>query len=165
MSNLFTETKYTIDTSSLLAMMNAGEKYSKEVFKKLWNDFQKLCDSEKLISHIEVYKEIHNGGIVEQIKWIKANKHVFKQYNLPEEENAIRQIGAKGGHFVSFLQQEKAKSVHADPWLVAQAKVENLTVINEEAINSPKKIPHVCTAMGVKSINILGLIKEEGWCY
>jgi hypothetical protein len=165
MRNLFSQPKYTIDTSSLLAMMNAGEKYDKEVFKKLWADFQALCDTGKVVSHVEVYKEINDGGVKDQIAWIKSYKRIFQKYNLPNEENVIRNIGSRGGHFVSFLQQQKSKSVHADPWLVAQAKVENLILITEEANNSPKKIPQVCIAVGVKSISILGLIQEEGWSY
>lgn len=165
MRNLFSQPKYTIDTSSLLAMMNAGEKYDKEVFKKLWADFQALCDAGKVISHTEVQKEIKDGGMKDQIVWTKLYKHIFQKYNLPAEEDVIRDIGSKGGHFVSFLQQQKSKSVHADPWLVAQAKVENLILITEEAVNSPKKIPQVCIAMGVKSVNIFGLIQEEGWSY
>ncbi len=165
MRNLFSQPKYTIDTSSLLAMMNAGEKYDKEVFKKLWADFQALCDAGKVVSHIEVQKEIKEGGVKDQVAWAKSYKQIFQRYNLPAEENVIRDIGTRGGHFVSFLQQQKSKSVHADPWLVAQAKVENLILITEEAVNSPKKIPQVCTAVGVKSISILGLIQEEGWSY
>ncbi|MBI3685111.1 DUF4411 family protein, partial [Candidatus Azambacteria bacterium] len=109
--------------------------------------------------------EIKEGGVKNQIVWTKSYKRIFQKYNLPNEENIIRDIGSRGGNFVSFLQQQKSKSVHADPWLVAQAKVENLILITEEVVNSPKKIPQVCTAMGVKSIGILGLIQEEGWSY
>ena len=165
MRNLFVQPKYTIDTSSLLAMMNRGEKYDKEVFKKLWADFLALCDGGKVVSHVEVQKEIREGGIKDQVAWARAHKKLFQKYSLPDEENVIRDIGSRGGHFVSFLQQQKMKSVHADPWLVAQAKVEGLILINEEAVNSPKKIPQICTAMGVRSINILGLIEEEDWSY
>ncbi len=165
MRSMSDQAVYTIDTSSLLALMNPGEKYYREVFKNLWSDFEALCDAGKIISHIEVQKEIKDGGITEQIAWTKKYKRIFQKYNLPEEENVIRQIGSNGGHFVSFLQQDKSKSVHADPWLVAQAKVENLTLINEEAKNSPKKIPQVCMAIGVKSINIYELIQEQNWSY
>lgn len=165
MRNLFVQPKYTIDTSSLLAMMNSGEKYDKEVFKKLWNDFLVLCADGKVISHIEVHKEIIGGGIKNQIAWVKSYKQIFQDYNLPDEANVIREIGSKGRDFEFFLQQRKTKSVHADPWLVAQAKVENLILINEESVDSPKRIPQVSNAMGVRSINILGLIQEEGWSY
>lgn len=165
MRNLFVQPKYTVDTSSLLAMMNAGEKYDKEIFKGLWRDFCGLCDAGEIISHVEVEKEIKEGGVKVQNDWTKTHKAMFQNYNLPNEENVIRDIGSRGGHFVSFLQQDKMKSTHADPWLVAQSKVEGLTLITEEAINSPKKIPQVCQALGVKSINLFGLMQEKGWSY
>lgn len=165
MRSLFSQPKYTVDTSSLLVMMRAGERYDKEVFTKLWVDFQGLCDAEVVISHIEVQKEIKVGGIMDQITWAKSYKRIFQKYNLPDEGDVIRDIGSRGGYFMDFLQPQKLKSVYADPWLVAQAKVEDLILITEEDVNSPKKIPQVCNAIGVKSINIFGLIREEGWSY
>jgi hypothetical protein len=145
--------------------MNSGEKYDKELFKKLWVDFCSLCDLGKVVSHEEVHKEIVEGGITDQIDWAKAHKNMFQKYNLPRESDVIRDIGSRGGHFISFLQQDKTKSTHADPWLVAQAKVEDLIVITEENITSPKKIPQVCLALGVRSVNLYALICEEKWSY
>ncbi len=162
--NLFVQPKYTIDTSALLALMNLGEKYEKETFKRLWQDVCTLCDSGKIVSHIEVHKEIKEGGVGDQILWAKKYKAIFQKYDLPAEGIIIQDIGSKGGDFVHFLEQGKQKSTHADPWLVAQAKINDLLLITEE---SPKKssVPAVCLAMGVKPINLLGLMKEENWTY
>ncbi|HXF44090.1 MAG TPA: DUF4411 family protein [Candidatus Paceibacterota bacterium] len=162
--SLFAQPKYTIDTSALLALMNPGEKYEKETFKRLWNDFCALCDSGKIVSHIEVQKEIKDGGVKDQIVWAKQYKFIFQKYDLPAEGRVIQDIGSKGTDFVKFLEQGKQKSTHADPWLVAQAKLNNLILISEE---SPKKssIPIVCQNMGVKHVNLLGLMREENWTY
>lgn len=162
--NLFIQPKYTIDTSALLALMNLGEKYEKETFKRLWQDICTLCDKGKIISHIEVHKEIKEGGVEDQILWAKEHKIIFQKYDLPAEGRIIQDIGSKGANFVNFLEQGKQKSTHADPWLVAQAKLNNLILITEE---SPKKssIPIVCQGMGVKCVNLLGLMKEENWTY
>jgi len=162
--NLFVQPKYTIDTSALLALMNPGEKYEKETFKRLWQDICVLCDKDKIVSHIEVYKEIKEGGVKDQILWVKEHKSIFQKYDLPAEGRVIQDIGSKGANFVNFIEQGKQKSTHADPWLVAQAKLNNLILIAEE---SPKKsnIPIVCQGMGVKCLNLLGLMKEENWTY
>jgi len=162
--NLFIQPKYTVDTSALLALMSPGEKYEKETFKRLWQDFCILCDQGKIVSHIEVYKEIKEGGIKDQILWAKKYKIIFQKYDLPAEGRVIQDIGSRGADFVKFIEQGKQKSVHADPWLVAQAKINNLILIAEE---SPKKssIPIVCSNIGVKCINLLGLMKEENWTY
>lgn len=163
--NLFFQPKYTIDTSALLTLMNEGEKYEKKVFKNLWNDFCKLCKDGIIVSHIEVFKEIKNGGMKEHIEWAKANENIFQYYNLNGEVEVIREIGKMDAGFVKFLEQGKQKSVHADPWVVAQAKVEGLIVIIEERQNKNYRIPHVCRTLGVRSIDILGLVKEEKLTY
>lgn len=162
--NLFVQPKYTIDTSALLALMNPGEKYEKETFRRLWQDVCALCDKGKIVSHVEVHKEIKDGGVKDQISWAKKYKIIFYKYDLPAEGKIIQDIGSRGANFVHFLEQGKQKSTHADPWLVAQAKLNNLILITEE---SPKKssIPVVCLDIGVKSVNLLGLMKEENWTY
>lgn len=162
--NLFVQPKYTIDTSALLALMNPGEKYEKETFRRLWQDICTLCDESKIVSHIEVFKEIEEGGVKDQILWAKKYKSIFQKYDLPAEGKIIQDIGSMGANFVHFLEQGKQKSTHADPWLVAQAKINNLILITEE---SPGKssIPIVCHGIGVKPINLLGLMKEENWIY
>jgi hypothetical protein len=164
MLNLFCQPKYTIDTSSLLAILNPREKYEKKTFQRLWDDICKLCKAGKLISHIEVFKEIKEGGIKDQILWAKSYKYIFQKYNLPGEGKKIQDIGRMGPDFVFFLEQGKQKSTHADPWLIAQAKINNLILINEE---EPRKssIPMVCRALGIRSINLLGLMNEEQWIY
>ncbi|HWP30685.1 MAG TPA: DUF4411 family protein [Fimbriimonadales bacterium] len=162
--NLFEQPKYTIDTSAILTLMNPGEKYDKEIFKILWQDVCNLCKVGKIISHIEVKKEIEEKGTKEQVLWARRYKSIFQDYDLPDESDIIRKIGAMGPDFVKFLQQGKQKPTHADPWLVAQAKLNNLILINEE---SPRKssIPFVCQKIGVRSIDLLGLMREEGWVY
>lgn len=162
--NLFLQPKYTIDTSVLLALMNEGEKYNNKTFKQLWLDVCKLCEDGKIISHIEVFKEIKDGGVPEQISWAKSNENIFQDYNLYKETVIIRDIGNMGPGFVKFLQQGKQKAIHADPWIVAQAKVEDLILITEESSGN-YKIPHICKVLKIRSVDILGLMREEGWTY
>lgn len=47
-------------------------------------------------------------------------------------------------------------------FLIATAKKYGLSVITEEAINSPKKIPFTCQKMGIKCVNLLGFMEENG---
>lgn len=163
-NNLFFQPKYTIDTSALLTLMNTGEKYENKVFKNLWDDISNLCKDGKIISHIEVFKEIKDGNIKEHISWAKEHENIFQNYDLKNETTIIRDMGAMGDGFIKFLQQGKQKSVHADPWIVAQAKVNNLILITEES-NKNFRIPHICKELGIRSVDILGLMKEEGWSY
>ena len=49
-----------------------------------------------------------------------------------------------------------------DAFLIATAKKYGLSVITEEATNSPKKIPFTCQKMGIKCVNLLGFMEENG---
>jgi len=54
----------------------------------------------------------------------------------------------------------------ADPFVIALAKVEDLIVVTgERATNNlaKPKIPDVCNDMGIECINILDLMRREGW--
>lgn len=53
-------------------------------------------------------------------------------------------------------------SIHGDAFLIATAKKYGLIVITEEAPNSPKKIPFTCQKMGIKCINLLGFMEQNG---
>lgn len=165
MNTLFYQPKYTIDSSALFTLMNSGEKYDKENFKNLWDDVCNLCKSGKIVSHIQVLEEIKEGGIKEQITWAKNNKFIFLKYNLPAEGEVIKEIEKLlGFDLINFIEQGKQKSTNADPWLIAQAKINNLVLINEES-QKKFRIPKICLALGVRSMNILDLIKEENWTY
>lgn len=95
-----------------------------------------------------------------------AHEDMFKDYNWDAEGRIIRAMSPKYGAFVN----DKPKSIHADPWLVAQAKHRGLTGISEEkrvGSANPKnhKLPNVCAdpVFAVPCIDLLGLTKVQGW--
>jgi hypothetical protein len=56
----------------------------------------------------------------------------------------------------------------ADPFVIAVAKLNNCTVVTNEALtNNIKKpnIPDVCAALNVRCLNILQMIQAEGWVF
>ena len=155
--------KFTIDASSLIKVFRKEMPYYKGHFKTLWLNIYKMIKSEEIISHIEVYKEIMDGdGDDELSKWTKDHKNIFKDYNMPDESDFIKNIGKK---FEKFLHQEKMKPYHADPWIVAQAKINNLIVITEESKVRPQGIPNVCRNFKVESIELFDLIKKNNWIF
>jgi hypothetical protein len=162
MRTLFEKTPaYVIDTCSINEFLQIDRKYPKDVFKSLWDKVYDMMLSGEIISHEEVRLEIEDGGIADCVTWIKEPRHktIFKDYDYATETKIISTIGAR---YPDFLHQKKLKPFHADPWLVAQAKAQNLTVITEE--NQEKgKIPDVCKFIGVDCVNILGLIRKNGW--
>lgn len=54
----------------------------------------------------------------------------------------------------------------ADPFVIAFAQTQKITVVTEEEpSNTPKKvkIPDVCNALGIRCINVYGFVRDQGW--
>lgn len=160
--------EYTIDTCCFFEIFRDNGRHTKASYPTLWKDICELISQGIIISHIEVFKEIEPGD--ELHTWAAKNKNVFSDYVIPAESSVIASMTTKYKDFVNA----KVKSVHADPWLIAQAKTQNLKIITEELLTTgsvpkPKsmRIPDVCAdpILNIPCINLLGLIKERGWKY
>ncbi len=56
----------------------------------------------------------------------------------------------------------------ADPFVVALALARNGVVVTEEVPShslARPKIPDVCRALGVRSVNLIGYVQEQGWVF
>lgn len=107
MKDLFGTAKYTIDACSLNDLMREDRrKFARRHFKTLWERMEEMFKGGELISHIEVYEEILDGGYEEQIEWIKENKHIFRDYDLPAEGNFIASLGKDEDGSV-FMEESK----------------------------------------------------------
>jgi hypothetical protein len=164
MKDLFGTAKYTIDACSLNDLMREERrKFARRHFKTLWERIEQMFKGGELISHVEVYEEIIDGGYQEQVAWVKENKHIFRNYDLPAEGDFIARLGKDDELFVHGRKQ---KANHADPWLVAQAKINNLTLVTEETgKGGAEKLPNVCSKYGIKCIDIFGLIQKKNWSF
>lgn len=167
--NLFSKRpEYTIDSSSLMAIFNDEEWPSKKITPGLWERVLELIEQGVIISHIEVLKEIKTDGEkgVELYDWAQEHKDIFLDYNIQEEGKIIKSMSAKYSGFVNA----KVGSVHADPWLVAQAKHWGIKIITEELataspITARWHIPNICNdpVFDISCVNLLDLSRERGW--
>jgi len=162
--------QYTIDSSSLMDIFSDEKMVSKSITPGLWTNIQELIGQGIIISHIEVLREIKKEGQrgEELYDWAQAYEEIFKDYNWEAEGRIIRAMSPKYGAFVNA----KVNHVHADPWLVAQAKHRGLTLVTEEKMSgSPDvrkhKLPNICADLGfaVPCIDLLGLTKDRGWTF
>lgn len=168
-NDLFSKTaKYTIDTSALIEIFDGDSLASQKYTPGLWEKILELIQDGTIISHYEVLREIkrEKSKGEELFEWAQANREVFKDYDPDVEGPIIRLMSGKYKGFVNG----KVKSEHADPWLIAQAKFRNLTIICEEIrSNSPNpenhKIPNVCydPLFSVPCISLVGLTAEMNW--
>jgi hypothetical protein len=153
------EPKYTIDSSTLMDIFSDTPWISRKDNPTLWEKIEDLIKSGEVISHIEVYKEIKTDGKKgeELYTWAQANKSIFANHDEEHEGPVIRAMSKSYKDFVN----DKVGTEHADPWLIAQAKVRNLTIITEEKGG----IPAVCRDpdFNVRFVSLWELIKEQKW--
>lgn len=66
-----------------------------------------------------------------------------------------------------LLDTRKSRS-GGDPFVIALAQLNNATVVTNERMTGSAdrpNIPDVCAALRIRCINILELIREQGWVF
>ncbi len=158
---------YVIDTSSISVLI----RHYWGLVEGLKEKIENLINNGRLISSIEVFRELERYD--DGHKWAKTYKEIF----IPITRTQIKIIKEKIApveEFQSFL-FPKGKDRNADPFLIAIAIEEKnkitltetkkeVFVVTEEKLKGNKvKIPYVCRKIGLGSIDLKGMFKEEGW--
>ncbi|MGB1012684.1 MAG: DUF4411 family protein [Nannocystaceae bacterium] len=158
--NLFKPT-YCIDTCSIL---ERRRHYPPDVFA-IWERIDELIDRKRLFSSIEVYNELKKGRLGDDaMTWAKDRKSMFLDIDNDVQDNAIPIIQKYGTRLINHRTQKSA----GDPWVIALAKSKRAIVITEELPSRhPQnvKIPDVCRDLKIEYVNLLGLIRREGWTF
>ncbi len=122
----------------------------------------------RLLPPEEVKRELAEYGVDEIVEWCNEFSNFF-QSEEEDIQNVVTSIMAHPEH--RKLMNLKTPSKYcADMWVIAIAKVRNLTVINEEQLLQSvgpykNKIPNVCRDLGIPSINLLDYIKKQNWIF
>lgn len=153
-----TETKkYILDANCFIEPWNKF--YSYDFFDAFWDNFVKTsCDNKIILVQEEIYNEIMK-------KSDELNSWVKKQgFEIVKTDLEITRIAATiQNQFPGLVKEVKGRSL-ADPFVIALAKREGAIVVTLEDTGSEKnpKIPYVCDALKIKSINLFSFIKEQG---
>lgn len=148
---------YCIDTSALIAAWY--ERYKPNRFPKLWEQLEQLITEGRLVSSTLVLRECSKQRSEELHGWLKPREAMF----ITPDETVQGQVDHIVNTYTGLVSAGKEK-FQADPFVIAQAKVNGYTVITEETgIGSLAKIPGVCNAMKVECINLMQLIDDEDW--
>ena len=154
--------KYSIDTSAILDAWIRY--YPHDTFPSFWSRFKDLGSSQvgvatELVEH-ELSKK--DDGC---LKWFKENNlNVFFVGLTESVQNVVTEMMRNPNY--QRLVEDRKGTFGADPFVIALAKVEDLTVVTgERASNNltKPKIPDVCMDMGIQCINILELMRRERW--
>ena len=155
---------YSIDTCSLIDWQ--VRYYPSDVFSSLVTAMGDLVVGGRMVAPELVKEEVGAvGGSAELITWVDGQKNLF----VPTPE-VLAEAQSIQGRFPG-LQDPKAEYEEADAYVIALARLKTGgIVVTQETPASEKKnpkrthfIPDVCRELGVPCINLLGMMRREGW--
>lgn len=138
--------------------------YPLDVLPSLWIRIDSLIKNDRLIAPIEVKLELKRGGDA-LYDWACARGRMFR-----EPTDIIQaQIQVIVDQFPDFIPNRSPDGIWADPYVIALAQVNSGIVVTGEKLVDRNarmpKIPNICQAMRVECINLLELIRREGWSF
>ena len=155
---------YCIDTNVLMDWQ--ARYFPTDVFASLITKVDGLIAESRFVAPSLVEEEIGAVGTADLTLWSKQRSQVFVPLGEVFKEGLSIQ-----GRFPG-LKDPKAEYEEADAYVIALARLRNGVVVTQETSASEKRnprrthfIPDVCRELGVPCINLLGMIRREGWVY
>jgi hypothetical protein len=149
---------YCIDTSCLIAAWE--ERYPIDHFPNFWNLLDQAIKADKIVAPLAVHDETAKKS-KDLHAWLADRDEMFLELDQ-DTQREVKAILAKHPRLVA----EKKQRFAADPFIIATAKLLDLTILTEERptgnLNRPN-IPDVCGDYGLAYINLLQLIRAEAW--
>ena len=151
--------KYCFDTSTLIGSWR--QYYRPSVFGELWIRIGELIKNGTIIIPEEVKKEIGTGKDDLAI-WLKQYHHYIAPISI-EQIEIVKEIVNK---YPAVSQYKKPRPFHADPFVVALAKINSCTVVSEEKGSNNKDNPRIgdlCKEYKIDHCSTAEFFEREGW--
>lgn len=147
---------YCIDTNIFI---DAGERYyPPDIVPGFWENLDGLIGAGRLKAPEMLIEELERKDD-DWRQWVYARKEtLIVPMDLPQVE-AVKRVMA-----IYQAQSSNVSRVTGDPFFIALALAQGLTVVTSESERKGKvKIPKICAALGVPSISLLELMRRENW--
>lgn len=148
---------YCLDTMCFILLMNS---YRRKTFPHIWKKLDPMIENRLIVSPLEVYIEI-TDRTDEISEWVKRDKEKLFVELDEQQITTAKDILSK----YKKLHDIKKTKFDADPFVVALARVKNLTVVSNErktTVEAKQNITNVCTAYGVPCMPLLDFFDEIG---
>lgn len=153
---------YSFDTN--IYMDWQARHYPTDVFESLIVRIDELIGEGRCISPALVHEELDAVGTGELSAWADERKSIW----VPNAEILAGALAIQS-RFPGFL-DPKAEYEEADAYVIALAQQRDGIVVTSETPAAEKRkpkrelfVPDVCRELGVPCINLLGLMRREGW--
>lgn len=155
---------YAVDTDALIQAWKTY--YAPSFCAPFWSVLAEEHEAGRIISIDRVRSELRDSDMQE---WIKSGVPPTFWAGV-EQGPVVAAYGEMLDWVVSgdfYLDQAKDKfGKVADPWLVAYARVNGLTVVTLEDYNGDRRkdvpIPNLCERFGVECVDTFGMMKGLG---
>ena len=153
--------RFCLDSNVFIQAKNGP--YGMDIWPSFWTWLDRMLQEDTVVSSLLVYDEIARGKD-ELAEWVRdpTRKDAFLPPSLEVQEifNDIVEYVTTQQYpeyrFSEFLDG-------ADPWIIAQAKVDNLIVVTHETLvpeNSKKiKVPNICRQFDVEWMNVTQMLR------
>ena len=149
--------KYSADTSAFIQSWHRY--YPIDVFPSVWDMMDALVRAGDLVAIDEVRVELDKKDD-EVLKWVQDRDQLIVPIS-DTIQHAVREVLRERPRLVDTRRNRSG----ADPFVIALAMTEGLTVVTDERpTGSPDRpnIPDVCDHLQVPCINIIDMIRAEG---
>jgi len=151
---------YSFDTSVFIN--GRRDQYPPDVVPALWPKIAGLIEFGQVQAVDAVLHELARRDD-ETTVWAKAQHGLFVPLDV-DVQRCTRQVLKVCPKLIGVGSGRSG----ADPFVVALALAHNGTVVTDERATgnvSKPKIPDACAAVGVRSMNLLAFIREQGWTF
>ena len=152
---------YVFDNSPLSALFR---NYYRRRFPTLWQHFDELVENGDIVSTREVLREIDDGAVDRLRDWSAENQELFTVPNADEGTFVGRIYAVQ--HFQQNIERQKMLKGgrNADPFVIAKAAVNGLTVVTMEQLrDNAVKIPNICDYFDIPWMSLEDFMEAEGW--
>jgi hypothetical protein len=153
---------YSIDTNVLMDWQ--ARYYPTDVFTGIVTRVESIIAAGRWIAPALVHEETEAVGTDGLKAWAEAHKAMFR----PVAETLADGLAIQGRF--PGLRDPRAEYDEADAFVIALAQQRGGIVVTQETAAAEKArsrrshyIPDVCRDLGIPCINLLGLMRREGW--
>lgn len=151
---------YSIDTSGLITSWRVT--HNPKNYPTFWERLDNLVSNDELRASEEVLEDLSKKDD-DVYRWARLRSAMF----VPLYDEIQLAVRAMLRRFPRIIDSRRNRS-GSDPWVIALAQVEDLTVITFEGrthnLDKPR-IPDICDELRIRCINVHELIREQGWLF
>jgi len=150
---------YCIDSCSLI---DAGERhYPQDIFPGFWDCLEALLDKGRLKAPVTLMEELQRKDD-EWREWVYSRED---KLIIPPDAQLFSTVSEVVKQYqVENPSQFNPDKLTGDPFFIALAMCRTMTLITtEQSRPGGFRIPAICRPLGVKTITLLEMIRQEGW--